>query len=226
MSLPCPQPLRLAIFDLDNTLVDTMGAIEESFNVALGPHMGRHLPLKEIVSWFGPTEEVVLRQKAPPGKAAEVLADFQAAYDESMKRVAAYPGVMEMLERLSRAGVTLGLCTGKGRWTTECTLRHLGMNGLFASVLTGDDVKKNKPDPEPLLRIAQETGHALDATVMVGDALADVAAARAAGAMGVLVLWGRHETRPGDRHAQAQELADVIFERVENLDAWFRQTGA
>lgn len=224
-AFPSPPVSRfhLAVFDLDNTLVDTLEAIARSLNAAMAAHLGRERSLAEWVAQFGPTEEGLLRQISPPGRAQEVIRRFQEAYDAEMAGLEPYPGVAATLGRLRAAGVSLGLSTGKGRFTTDSTLRHIRLNEYFDFVLTGDDVTRNKPDPEPLLRMIAETGCAPAETLMVGDALADVRCARAAGAFAALVLWGRKDTRPEEKDALARREAHALFSSVGEFDAWLSE---
>ncbi len=219
-----PHALRLVVFDLDNTLVDTLDAIVQAFNQSAGVEMGRQHSKSDVVAYFGPTEENLMRRLFPGPRSESVIQRFYEAYEEGLRGLVPYAGVCAILDRLANAGIALGLCTGKGRVTTTMTLRHLGLDACFRFVMTGDDVHSNKPDPEPLLRIASQAGCRPAQMAMVGDMLADVRAARSAGAKALLVLWGHPDSRAG-QDADARREAHALFDSPESLDAWFRREG-
>lgn len=221
---PTPDGVGLVVFDVDNTLLDTLELIVACFNTAMEPILGRAYATAEVVAFFGPTEEQLLRRLTPPGQFDEVLSQFHRTYDKGLHALSLYPGMKEILDKLHHAGIPMGISTGKGRYSTESTLRHFTLEKHFRWVMTGDDVQKNKPHPEPMLRLAQLAGIPTGKIVMVGDSLADVRTANAAGATSLLVLWGRHETRPGQDEIARRE-AHVLFHRVEELDAWFDERG-
>lgn len=210
-------PARALIFDLDNTLIDTLELILSSFNAAFEPVTGKRLTLQELVSYFGPTEEWLLDKLSTPDTRTGVYERFRTHYAAGHSERMIYPGIRPMLDRLHKRGVPMVICTGKGRWTTTCTLDRLGLHPYFRATMTGDDVRRNKPHPEPVYLLCEGLGVAPSETVLIGDSLADVKAARAAGALAVLVTWGRHETRPGT-DAEARSLAHVVIDRVPELE--------
>jgi len=219
------QSIHTVVFDLDNTLVDTLAVIVAAFNCAVAPETGRPLSTAEVVAHFGPTEENCIRRAVRTTPPEPAIGAFRARYAEGVKALSPYPGIPDLLRRLRAVGLPLGVCTGKGRWTTRITLEALGLAGVFSVVMTGDDVERNKPDPEPLLTIARRVGCDPQNLVMVGDALADVRAARAAGARGLLVLWGHTDPRPGYHEAAHQE-AHAVLRSVADLDRWLEEQGA
>jgi HAD superfamily hydrolase (TIGR01509 family) len=219
-----PEPIRTVVFDLDNTLVDTLAIIVRAFNSVMVEHVGRDLSPPEVVAYFGPTEEDCLRAALQRPDVDPWIERFRNEYQRGVQGLTPYPGVMQILDDLRSAGTSLGLSTGKGRWTTRATLEALGMESLFDVVMTGDDVTRNKPDPEPLLRIARESGCDPKGMVMVGDSLADMASARKAGAIGLLARWGVPETRAGHEE-EARSLAFAVVLTVEEMREWFRAAG-
>ena len=228
MSLSVPasnHSVRAVVFDLDNTLVDTLGAIVAAFNVVMAPEAGRDLTTPEVVSYFGPTEENCLRNAVKKQDVEESIERFHRAYAERIRGLTPYPGIVPILQRLRTAGKVLGLATGKGRRTTRATLEALGLAPLFSAVMTGDDVIRNKPHPEPLLRIAEAARCRPEQLVMVGDALADIRSARAAGATALLALWGHRDPRPGhDEQARAE--AHAVLPHVADLEVWLASHGS
>jgi phosphoglycolate phosphatase-like HAD superfamily hydrolase len=81
--------------------------------------------------------------------------------------------------------------TGKSRITADFTLEELGVLDCFGAVYGGDDVERQKPDPQALLAVMADLGVTQeDSGVMIGDSAADVQAGRAAGLATIGVLWG------------------------------------
>ena len=102
----------------------------------------------------------------------------------------AYAGIGDMLARLATAGRVLSIATNKPAGFAATILHGLGLSGAFATVLGGDSLQAHKPDPAVVHELARRTGVALGDTLLVGDSLVDVAAARAAGVAVCAVTWG------------------------------------
>ena len=102
-----------------------------------------------------------------------------------------FPRVADALRQLDRAGILLGVATGKSRRGAEATLEHHGLRGLFVTVQTADDAP-GKPAPDMVLQALAETGAGAHNTVVIGDTTHDMTMARAAGTSGIGVSWGYH----------------------------------
>lgn len=129
-----------------------------------------------------------------------------------------YEGVREMLAALRSAGYPLGIVTGKGREAWEVTEAALAL-GPFAAVVTDDDVRAPKPDPEGILAALREMRIAPADAVYVGDSLGDLRAGRAAGTRTAAALWPK--TAPGERERFLHDIAllapDWMLERPADL---------
>ena len=116
-------------------------------------------------------------------------ADFERAYpiflelytENTSKRSCLYPGVQEALDYLKGAGYQLGCVTNKAAQFTEPLLADLGVKDYFEILICGDALPKKKPDPMPLLHAAEYFGVKPENSLMIGDSISDVKAARAAG---------------------------------------------
>ena len=121
-----------------------------------------------------------------------------------------FPGVVPTLGRLRAAGLRLAVCTNKPALPTGQLLAALDLAQHFAAVAAGD-VPARKPDPRHLTGVVEQLGASLERTVMVGDSVNDVAAARAAGVPVIAVTFG-YTLVP------AVELgADAVIESFEEL---------
>jgi pyrophosphatase PpaX len=103
--------------------------------------------------------------------------------------VTEFPGVHEVLGKLRAAGIKLGIVTSKVRITSEMGLRLCGLYDYFDSIVTVQDVKWPKPDPEGIRKALKELGSDVEGSLMVGDSHYDIEAAQNAGIPSAAVAW-------------------------------------
>lgn len=180
------------IFDLDGTLADTIPLIVASFNAACALPLQREFSHEEVIARFGiPDADMVRRelQGVPAETVESAIANFFQHYEKEHAMAHIFPGINELLSALQERKIPLGVMTGKGRPSAEITLRALGWNKIFGSVVTGDDVQHQKPHPEGVLRAALELNVLPHRCVFIGDSPADIGAGKAAGMITVAALW-------------------------------------
>jgi phosphoglycolate phosphatase len=189
--------VKLVIFDVDGTLVDSQDLIVAAQREAFAAHglkppsrqralsvVGLSLPeaFTALIGAHGPVEALAAAYK-------EAFARFRAdpAYHEPL-----FPGVAELIAELGGQGdIALAIATGKSRRGVAHLLERHGWNRLFASIQTADDAP-SKPDPTMLRQAMNEGGATPQETVMVGDSTFDMAMARAADVAAIGVSWGYH----------------------------------
>ena len=189
----------MILIDVDGTLVDSVPDLAYCVD-AMMERLGRP-PCGEagVRNWVGNGVERLVRRAlvgSLDGEPPE--ADFARAYPlfldlyarNTSKRSCLYPGVRDGLDMLKSVGYTLGCVTNKAAQFTEPLLRDLGVFNDFAIVISGDTLPRKKPDPEPLLHAAAFFGVAPKSSLMIGDSVSDVRAARAAGFQIVCVSYG------------------------------------
>ena len=176
------------IFDIDGTLTSTNDLIFASFNFITEKYLGKTFTPKEIVSWFGPTEDVILKEFCGDNyeKARE---EYYKFYSDNHHMADIYPGMKEILEKLKSQGVLLSIYTGKGREAAIITLKKIGIYDFFDLIITGDEVKEHKPSPEGIEIFLEKFNLKKEDVIMVGDSPSDVKAAHAAGVKVASVLW-------------------------------------
>ncbi len=208
---------RAALFDLDGTLVDTAEDLAAAANRMLA-EIGR-LPIAEesIRDFIGKgVVNLVHRCVEATGGGEEedrrhALQVFERHYLAGIAdRSRPYPGVVDGLAVLERAGVAMGCVTNKAGRFTEPLLEATGLRRFFGVVVSGDTVERKKPHADPLLYAAGKLGAAPAETLMVGDSLNDVLSARAAGCPVVVVPYGYREGL-----SLAELGADAVVESVE-----------
>lgn len=180
----------LVVFDMDGTLLDSMGCLEDWIYRAVKPHCAPGLTPADITAAFGPTEKEIISRFVPAEFAQACLEDYYTIYEqEHVLRVSVYPEVDSLLKELRRIKFPAALCTGKSRRAVEISLHQLGWYDVFQTIVTGDDTRKFKPDPEGLNLILSQTRAARDRAIFIGDAPADIAAARNAGIKSGHAAW-------------------------------------
>jgi len=185
--------VRLLVFDLDGTLVDSKVDLANAVNVALESFDLPPLPHPVIYSYVGDGASALIRRAIPPEKAdrfPEVLDRFLAYYRRHLlDTTRPYPGVAGALRKWS--GIyRMAVLTNKGAAMTREILSGLSLDGYFFEVGGGDSFGTKKPDPEGLLHILRQAGVEPGEAVIVGDSRNDVQAGKAAGTVTCGVTYG------------------------------------
>ena len=185
-----PPRCRAIIFDLDGTLADTFPLIVAAWNAAVTPHTGVTYSEADVIARFGIPDPQMIRRELPGEPGEEAVEVYHEHYQQRHAEfVQPFAGVTEMLEELRRRVVPLGLMTGKGRRSAAITLEALGWTDVFGSVVTGDDVREQKPAPDGPLSVARALGFAPGECAFVGDSPADIGAGKAARMVAVAAGW-------------------------------------
>jgi len=190
---------QMVLIDVDGTLVDSVPDLAYCVDAMMGqlglPHRGE----REVRLWVGNGVERLVRRAlvgALEGEPDEAL--FNKAYPIYLKlyeanvsvRSVLYPGVREGLAWLKQQGFKLGCVTNKAAQFTLPLLKDLGVYDDFGIVVCGDTLPQKKPDPAPLLHAAKHFGVSPQQSLMLGDSVSDVKAARAAGFKIVCMSYG------------------------------------
>ena len=204
------------IFDIDGTLLDTAPDLCGTLNALLAEHGRPVMPLERLRPMIGDgAAKMVERGFAASGTVPEDFAALVRRFIEIYQgRIAEetkpFPGAVACLERFRAAGARLGVCTNKTTRLTEELLAALDLAAYFGVVVGGDGPAR-KPDPRHILSVAERLGVAPERSLMIGDSINDVAAAKAAGIKVVAVTFG-YTTTP------ALELgADAVIDSFEEL---------
>ena len=195
-----PRRYRAALFDLDGTLVDTAPDLAAAANRMLADLGRAALPDDRIRDFVGKgVVNLVNKCFEASGGGGEEARDrahavFERHYSAGIAdRSRPYPGVVDGLEALERAGIAMGCVTNKAGRFTEPLLELTGLRRFFGVVVSGDTVERRKPHPDPMLYAAGKLGASPAETLVVGDSLNDVQSARAAGCAVVVVPYGYRE---------------------------------
>jgi phosphoglycolate phosphatase len=187
--------VRLAIFDLDGTLIDSQRDLVASVN-AVRRHMGMEpLDTALVASYVGNGAPVLIQRSLGPeateADCARGLEYFLRYYREHMlDHTDLYPGVRAALDRLRAGGVAMAVLTNKPVRFSEGILEGLGLSSHFARVYGGNSFPEKKPHPVGIETLLGELGVGRDGAIMVGDSAVDVRTARNAGVAACGVTFG------------------------------------
>lgn len=191
---------RAVVFDLDGTLLNSLGFVLRALEHALEPCGVR--PSADIfVRLGGPPQRFLPELLPDPSRSDEVLARLAAFHHTQGHLLEPFPGAADLLRDLRAADIRLGLWTGRDRLSAQALLGRLELAPFFGAVICGDDLASHKPDPAGLRVILQRLGVTAEETLFVGDADVDVEGGVAAGVDTLLI---RHEERAVDPEVQTR----------------------
>jgi len=210
------------LFDLDGTLVDSVYQHVLAWREAL-ERCGIELAVWRIHRRIGMSGglfvNALLRETghSVTAEQAERLGQFHAeAYARQVAQVRPLPGAKDLLASLTKNDVPWAVATSGQMESTSKTLQVLGI-GSEVPVITRDQVQHAKPDPDLFLAAAERLGVDIRASVVVGDSVWDLLAARRARALGVGLLSGGYGEEELER-AGAYRVYQDPFDLLEHLD--------
>jgi len=224
-------PIRAVLFDMDGTLVDTLPDIAAAVNATLEGLGLRALDQATIKTLIGNGPRVLSRRALDAQESLDsagreqlvdsVLAGYAQRYAGQLGKLgSAFPGVLECMHALAARGIKLGVVSNALQHLAEAVLARFGIAPLLDIVIGGDSVNHHKPHPEPLWLACERLGVRPHETLMVGDSINDVSAARAAGCPVVCVPHGYDQGQP------VSALGCDIVADFAALPAWIAQHDA
>lgn len=200
--------VKLIIWDLDGTLVNSLPSTYDAINDSIEHLVGRRLSPTEIRAHFGKAEDHILGKLVGDQHKAASFERYIEAIGQRVHEIVVFEGITEVLGEFEKKGVTMAICTGRSRRATEVLLQKLGFRALFSEIVAGDEVEHTKPHPEGLVRICRKAGISPAATIMIGDTTADILAGRAAGTKTAGCTWDELATREGLVEANPHYIVD------------------
>jgi phosphoglycolate phosphatase len=213
------------VFDLDGTLIDSIGDLAIAVNRLVAERGGRPLTQAEVAGMVGEGAGLLVSRSfaaaGVSGDAALALPRFLEIYDAVLPGTTApYPGVPEMLREVALAA-PLAVLTNKPAAASWKILEDWDLARHFTEIIGGDGPWPRKPRPEGLLHLVSAAGASPGDTWMVGDSMVDLRTAQAAGTRVCLVRYGfgfakfdSTALRGGERFVDhPSELATLLGER-------------
>lgn len=204
-----PEPLRLVLFDLDGTLVDTAPEIADAVNDTLAECGLSPVRQQQVNDWIGHGTRTLLIEalSSAQGRTADaVRADpdlpriagiFDTHYQQRCgTRSQPFPHVMPVLRSLRGRGIRLAVVTNKEGRYTDTVLQAHSLQDMFDAVVSGDTLATKKPDPQGVRHCLARFQVAPAQALFVGDSSIDAATARSAGVAVWLLPYGYNMGQP------------------------------
>lgn len=185
---------KAVIFDLDGTVLDTIGDLAAAVNYALEQYSLPTHSVEDVRRMVGNGVANLIRRATPAettdAECAEILAAFKARYREHINDLTVpYEGIREMLRALKDAGIYVGINSNKFDAALQ-SLCHIHFEGLYDYAVGESEVTPKKPDPAAAQRIMAAAGASAAETIYIGDSNVDLDTARNAGIDSAWVSWG------------------------------------
>lgn len=217
--------IRLALFDCDGTLVDSLSSIcaamEECFAASALPLPPRQAT-RQVVGLSLVEAVRTLHPAGAPDLHRAMAEDYKRAFQRLRARSQVdeplFEGMADTLDRLAGTGWLLGVATGKSSRGLAFCLDHHGLTERFVTLQTAD-LHPSKPHPAMALNALAEAGAAPGDSVVIGDTGFDMAMAKAAGMHAIGVAWGYHDraellARGADRVAEHPAELPMLLEEL------------
>ncbi|RVT98968.1 HAD family hydrolase [Rhodovarius crocodyli] len=183
---------RLAVFDLDGTLVDTAPDLAAALNRQMTARGLAEIPLPKVTRMIGDGARVLLERGFAfhdrPFEEAALEAFLEDPDLEGGALTTVFAGIPELLAHLQAEGWRMAVCTNKPEKAARGLLANLGVDHYFRAIGGGDSFPTRKPDPAHLLHTMGAAGGGR--AVMIGDHMNDMLAARGAGIPAIFVTYG------------------------------------
>ena len=207
--------IKAVIFDLDGTLANTLPLCIQSFRQSVEPLINRSISDAEIIATFGPSEEGTIMALAP-NHYDKGVSDYLHYY-EQLHYMCPVPfdGMKEILQTLKNRGVRIAMVTGKGKHSTDISLRHFELNHFFEMIETGSPEGARKAEGIQII-LDGLTDIKKDEVIYVGDAPSDITASRKVGIPIIAAAWA--DTSEPEKLQEMQP--DILFYTIKDFEDW------
>ncbi len=194
-----PEMMRQAvIWDMDGVIADTAEQHYQSWVFAF-QKVGASFSPEDFKAHFGQRNDIIIRDalgaRTTPELIQSIAEDKEVYFRErAVGRTIAFPGVVELLDRLERLGILSGLASSAPLENVLLILKELKIEAYFRAIVYGLEVTEGKPSPQPFLLAAKKLGIEPADCLVIEDAVAGVTAARRAG-MKCIAVTNTHSAK-------------------------------
>jgi HAD superfamily hydrolase (TIGR01549 family) len=196
-------------------LANTLPLCIQSFRKSVEPLINRSISDDEIIATFGPSEEGTIMALAP-NHYNKGVSDYLHFY-ESLHEMcpAPFDGIKEILETLKNNGVHLSMVTGKGKHSTDISLKYFKLTHFFEIIETGSpDGARKAAGIQIILNVLKDIKS--DEVIYVGDASSDIIASRKVGVPVVAAAWA--DTAEPEKLKELKP--DELFYSIKDFSNW------
>ena len=216
--------IKLVIFDLDGTLLDTIADLAQAANYALRQNGYSEHPIEAYRFFVGNGINNLIKRALPESSRTEenvmkLRRDFVEYYnDHNADLTQPYPGIVPLLEKLQREGIALAVASNKYQQATETLIARYFPSVDFCAVFGQREKIPIKPDPQIVYDILSIARVDKDRTVYVGDSGVDMKTAFSAGVKSIGVVWGFRPKEELEENGacfladQAEKIPDILKE--------------
>ena len=209
--------IKGVIFDLDGTIGDTVPLCIKAFRKAIEPLIERSVSDEEIIATFGPSEEGTIMALAPEFY-EEGVTNYLKYYEQYHDMCPnPFEGIEDILRILKEKGIHISMVTGKGKYSTDISLKKFSIDSYFEIIETGIVSKPSKP--QGIQKVIDFYKHLdKDEFIYVGDAPSDISASREVGISVISAAWAKS--------AEPEKLKELspneIFYSISEFSEWLK----
>ncbi len=187
--------ISAVIFDLDGTLLNTLADIADSANETIRQFGVEPHPVESYRLFVGNGLQTLIERIMPKNSTADTLErgveTFRAIYQRRWhEKTRPYPGIVEMLDSLQRAGIKIAILSNKPDTFTQTCVHHFFPSINFQAVSGKKDDVPLKPDPQSTFSMLRTLSVVPEQSMFVGDSAVDIRTGIGAGMSTIGVSWG------------------------------------
>ena len=209
--------IKGVIFDLDGTIGDTVPLCIKAFRKAIEPLIERSVSDEEIIATFGPSEEGTIMALAPQFY-EEGVTNYLKYYEQYHHMCPnPFEGIEDILRILKEKGIHISMVTGKGKYSTDISLKKFSIDSYFEIIETG--IVSGPSKPQAIQNVIDFYKHLdKDEFIYVGDAPSDISASREVGIFVISAAWAKS--------AEPEKLKELspneIFYSISEFSEWLK----